>query len=188
MIQFILKYEGRKSWFFFSPHYYYLWYCYLEDVSLFSHWSSTRNETKHRFSLDIFANVASGKIEAPSVSSLYVCLFSIYRVEVEIVARVYRAIFDLFLHPTSHRPTPSFPSAPPPRPSQQPAAILPFVTLHYLPLRNVEDASFHSGARKISSADSPASLGSRFMKFGDDLKLLHRVSCCVANQIASFAI
>lgn len=66
-----------------------------------------RNETKHQFSLDCFTNIARRKIEALSVSSLYVCLFSIYCVEVEIVARVYRAIFDLFLHSSSHHPAAS---------------------------------------------------------------------------------
>lgn len=62
--------------------------------------------------------------------------------------------FRSFSPPTSHHPLlpPSF--AHPPS-SQQPAATLPSVTLHYLPLRNVEDASFHFGARKISSAVSP---------------------------------
>jgi len=130
---------------------------------------------------------------------LCTCLFSIYRAKVEIVARVYRAIFDPFLRrrlttrciPPSPPPrrrrrgvvaaSPSFPPPPPPCPrlvlSQQPAATLPSVTLHYLPLRNVEDASFHSGARKISSAVSSASRGSAsvLMKFGDDPKLPRRI-------------
>jgi len=67
------------------------------------------------------------------------------------------------LHPSITAAAASSPlllSLPPPRClvlSQQPAATLPSVTLHYLPLRNVEDASFHSGARKISSAVSSAS-------------------------------
>lgn len=88
--------------------------------------------------------------------------------------------FSPVVSPTRRIPSSSFPF--PPHPSQQPAAILPFVTLHYLPLRNVEDASFHSGARKISSAVSPAFLGARFMKFGDDLKLLHRSSVLLRRE------
>lgn len=61
--------------------------------------------------------------------------------------------FRSFSPPSSHHPPlpPSFAHLPS---SQQPAATLPSVTLHYLPLRNVEDASFHSSARKISSAVS----------------------------------
>lgn len=123
---------------------------------------SQESETKHWFSPDSFVNLADVKY-----SIVYACLFSIYRAEVEIVARVYRAIFDPFLHCRfTIRCIPLLP----PHPSflsflsssQQPAATLLSVTLHYLPLRNVEDASFRSGARKISSAVSsvPAALGS----------------------------
>lgn len=62
--------------------------------------------------------------------------------------------FRSFSPPSSHHPLlpPSFFHPPS---SQQPAATLPSVTFHYLPLRNVEDASFHSGTRKILFAVFP---------------------------------
>lgn len=56
---------------------------------------SRKSETKHRFSPDsFFVNLADAKY---SIGLVHVCLFSIYRAEVEIAARVYRAIFNPFL-------------------------------------------------------------------------------------------
>lgn len=84
--------------------------------------------------------------------------------------------FRSFSPPSSHHPPlpPAFAHHPPS--SQQPAATLSSVTLHYLPLRNVEDASFHFGARKISSAVFPVpDTSAGFIKFGDVLKLPRRV-------------
>lgn len=69
------------------------------------------------------------------------CLFSIYHTKVETVARVYRAIFYSL-------------SSLPPLHSLLIFRSRPFVTLHYLLLRNVVDASFPLRcAGKISGAN-----------------------------------
>lgn len=77
------------------------------------------------------------------------CLFSIYHGEVETVARVYRAIFYSLL----------FSLSPPFLPVLRRHS---FVALHYLPLRNVEDASFHFGV--LEKFRPPSILASSFLR------------------------
>lgn len=146
-------------------------------------------------------NLADAKIL--SIGLVYACLFSIYRAEVEIVARVYRAIFDPFLRrlvsvircvPARRRTTTRRWSSP--NPSQQPAAT------HSRPSSSIiyhfEKSKMLLSARVCSKnfirspsglppppllsplADRTFALG--FMKFGDDLKLLQ---CAFENSFAS---
>lgn len=84
----------------------------------------------------------------------------------------FRSFSPLSFH---HPPLP--PSFAHPPSLQQPAATLPSVTLHYLPLRNVEDASFHSGARKISSAVSPVPI-----QAPDSWNSVTILNCCDALE------
>lgn len=121
------------------------------------------SETKHRFSPDSFANLADAKY---SIGLVYACLFSIYRAEVEIVARVYRAIFDPFLHPrrlTARRPVATACSNTPVR--HPPLFTTSKRRRCFFPLRCSKNF-----IRSLSDSGS-----ARFMKFGDDLKLPRRV-------------
>lgn len=115
---------------------------------------SQQSEIKHRFSSDSFVNLAGAKY---SIGLVYACLFSIYHAERWKSWHEFTVQFSI-LFSTVVSPSATAPFFPIhlPSSSQQPAATLPSVTLHYLPLRNVEDASFHSGARKISPAVSLA--------------------------------